>query len=405
MARGRKAETAKQAKNKSRDGAGTIAKRDDGRYTVMLSLGTGPDGQRQRRSTTCKTLEEAEAKLLQWKNEVQQKLDLTQRGMTMAALAETWYENCAARRLAPKTLRAYRQMKDLYIVPSLGTTKVTAASVRVLQGFIDARSRSGLSPTTVRHIKAALHGCFEIAVDWSVVGANPVKRVRTPKLEEREPTFLEPDQAKNLLRALPTERYGSFFAVMLGVGLRPGEVRGLRWRDVTLNPDSLTGRLTVSQQVQKLGKVYIVRQPKTKAGRRTITLPPFVVSALLRRREEQQVERDAAAKSGCPHPQEWCDLVFTGEDGLPACERYVVRKFHELEERIGNPHIRLYDLRHTCASILLHGGGAGGQGLPLKVVQELMGHTDPTVLLKVYAHCFASSKQEAADAMQQAIAS
>ena len=383
-------------KTKNVNGMGTITPRADGRFTVSLSAGRNANGKRLHPSTTCRTEAEAVAKLQEMRGAASAGLDFSRDGATVAELAKEWLDDCAARNLEAKTIRYYRQMVELYIVPSLGSVRVSRLDTKTLQQFFNKKGKTGLSACTVRHIRAASRNMLNLAVSWKMIGANPVTGTRPPKTEKKAATTMELDEARRLIAAVASERYGAFFAVMVGCGLRPGEGRGLRWKDVSLAADGRSGTITVNQQIQKVAGSYQITPPKTDAGTRTIPLAPFVVAALLRRREEQKAEREVAARYGIVFPKEWSHLVFTGEEGLPYSERYVVRKFHALQERIGNQPIRLYDLRHTCASILL------SQNVPIKVVQEVMGHADAATTLNLYGHLMKNSKDVAASAMHEA---
>ena len=384
---------------------GTIAQRADGRWAVALSLGTDPTtGKRVWKATVKKTKKEAQAQLKAWHAANDAGQNLMSDALTVAELMEKWIQTCEGLKRKPKTMRGYRQMVDLYIVPRLGKRKVAQVDPYTVQRFLDETGRTGsngqpISTQSVLHVRAALRAAFNFAVRWRVITRNPICDTVTPEQVEYQANILSPADARRVLDAIPSQgMYGGIFALMLGVGMRPSEVRGLRWQDVQLNADATGGTVTVSQQVQYVSGEYHVLMPKTKSGSRSVPLPDFVAVALVRRRSEQQIERQHAAEAGCVADERWSDLVFTGQEGLPYSERYAVRKFHDFLARLGVADIRLYELRHTCVSFLCT------LNVEMKVVSTVVGHADERTTRRFYQKVMDGSKVAAANAMGQMMA-
>jgi integrase len=172
------------------------------------------------------------------------------------------------------------------------------------------------------------------------------------------------------------------------VGLRKGELLGLRWSDLDLD----AGGLQVSVALQRVdGKPTLV-EPKTKTSQRAVTLPAIVVQALRAHRARQAADRLAA--------HEWGDmgLVFCTHQGRPLNDRNLSRDFYGLLDLAGLPRIRFHDLRHSCASLLLL------QGVPARVVMEVLGHSQIALTMNTYSHVMPALAQDAADRMNAVFA-
>jgi integrase len=161
----------------------------------------------------------------------------------------------------------------------------------------------------------------------------------------------------------------------------------VRWEDI----DFVRGLLRVSKQVQRIdGKLQLkeIKTARTKRSR-IVQLPPVLLDQLCAHRARQADERLCAGARW----QEW-DLVFPSTIGTPMDARNVLRRFQALVAKASLPHQRFHDLRHCCASLLL------AQGVPPRVVMEILGHSDIRLTMNTYAHVMPVLQQEAADLMQ-----
>lgn len=205
-----------------------------------------------------------------------------------------------------------------------------------------------------------------------------------PSVQRAEITPLTPEQAKQFLDIVQGDRLYALYVVALGLGLRKGEVLGLRWQDVDLE----RGALTVSSSLQRIdGQPHLVA-PKTERSRRTLELPAVVLQALREHRHRQREERIRFA-------DEWQEsgLVFTTHIGTALEGRNVTRHFHAALARAGLPRFRFYDMRHSAASFLL------AQGVDLKVIMGVLGHSQISLTANLYAHILPSLKKDIAARM------
>jgi integrase len=216
-----------------------------------------------------------------------------------------------------------------------------------------------------------------------LIGRDPLLGVRRPRSEARTMQVWTPEQSKAFLVATRNDRLYAAFALLLGRGLRRGEVAGLQWSNVDLEGGSL--RVATTRVLMEGGQA-VESGPKTKAGARTIDLDASLV-AILRQHRRRQIEDQLKAGEAW----QGSGYVFTNELGEPYYPGYFSDAWERRIAALGFPKIRLHDARHSCFSAMLK------DGTTVKVVQELAGHSSPTVTLDVYAHVLPGMAKEAGE--------
>lgn len=294
----------------------------------------------------------------------------------------------AASRVRPSTLHRYEEEISLHIVPALGRLRLDKLRPQHLSEFYRDRLRY-LSPGSVRRLHAVLRRALNVAVRWQLLVQNPALVVDPPSLP---PTSVQPwslEEAQRFLDTLTGTRTEARWILGLDLGMRQGEVLGLAWGDVDLAARTLTVRNALQRQPD--GALALV-PPKTARSRRVIPLPQSVVTSLQLHQERQRRER---AKGD----EKWhrSDLVFSTSTGSPVHPRNDYRAFVALMKRAGVRRIRVHDLRHTAASLLL------AQGVPARVVMEILGHSQIDITLNTYSHVTPPVAREAADRMGAAL--
>ena len=241
----------------------------------------------------------------------------------------------------------------------------------------------GLSPSTVLKFHRLIREALHHAVRWRLLAVNPADAVTPPRVERREMSVLSPAQAVALLVQARGTEFEAPITTALYSGLRLGELRGLRWRDLDLD----TGRLSVIQSLQKVpGGGVVARQPKTHRSRRSVSVPAALVGVLREHRHSQVEARLVAGDAW-----EDADLVFTDALGRPLSETRLRWAFWRLLREAGLPRIRLHDLRHTMATLMLAAGEHP------KVVSERLGHSTVSITLDTYSHVLPGLQAAAAE--------
>lgn len=219
----------------------------------------------------------------------------------------------------------------------------------------------------------------------------PASAVRAPAASAKEMHPLAAHEARRLLKAAQDDRLEALYVLAITIGMRRGEMLGLKWSDIDLENASVSIRRTLTRIDQ--GKRTALSDPKTKKSRRAIRLTPQAVQAL-REHLEQQV-REIETFGDLYNDQ---GLVFTTKSGtLINPSNLTQRSFANLLKNTGLPRVRFHDLRHTCATLLL------SKGVHPKFVQELLGHATIAITLDTYSHVMPSMGDHTARAMEDVL--
>jgi integrase len=373
---------------------GTIRRRPDGRWEARLNLGW-TNGKRVRKSFYGVTREEVAKRLAEFSTQRDHGLPVPHGRETVGAFLRTWVEQVRPS-VRPRTYETY----DLYIrkaLPAFDKLRLSDLRPDHIRALLVTKLKEGLSPRTVSHLRTILNTALTQAVNDKLLAWNPVTATKRPKgsTTNHKYVWFDRDQAKAFLIAARDSRYEAAFGVALALGLRLGEVLGLRQTDVDLD-----GRtIRIEQTIQRLrariaGKAgYHVGAPKTKLSRRLIVVPEVLIPMLRRHRARQAELRLAAGTA-------WHDsgLVFTGRNGGPLDARALRTEFAALIERAGVSKVRFQDLRHSAASLLL------AQGVSLRAVMELLGHSTITLTANTYGHVSKEMRADTAARMDSIIA-
>jgi integrase len=324
-------------------------------------------------------------------------------------LFQLWLTDSVSKK-RPKTAASYESEARRNLLPLLSKRKLSELRPAHVQALVNRLERQNLSPRSVRYNHAILRACIRWGWRMGLVGDRDLasrvefddRRVREDGKSEvarkRPIAVLSPKGAAALLQSLSDHDLHPLFAVAIALGLRPAEAIGLRWCDLALEPPHAT--LTVNQTAQRVrdnpngdkrkrSRIIFENAAKTEAGTgRVIAIPPPLLP-LLSVKRARVIERQLSRKT-------WADLdlVFPSLRGTALEERRVVKEFKSALDRAGLPvSIRLYDLRHTAASLLY------AQGVSPLHIAEILGHSDPGFTLRTYTHTWEELRHEAADKM------
>ena len=297
---------------------------------------------------------------------------------------DQWLETAAAPKIKAKTLRDYENLLNRHVRPALGErplAKITPLDVQALYKEILDR---GLSARTVRYTHAVLRSALQQAVKWRLLASNPAEAVELPKLSRKESRVLSADQVRGFLKAAKDDRLGALFALAVTAGPRPSEYLALRWPYL----DETRGTIRITRTLEWLvGGGWVFSDTKRPRSRRTIKLQTFVLQALKRHKLVQKKSKTDAGDRWTDN-----DLMFTTRSGGPLDERNLAQQdfVRILEAAKLSEDFRLYDLRHTAATLAL------AAGVPPKVVSEMLGHASAAFTLDVYSHVLPHMQDSAA---------
>jgi integrase len=356
-------------------GEGSVYQEPDGRWTGVISFGYTPDGKRRRKKVHGATKQEVLDKL--------RKLPGQQTGepckLTVGEILTRWLENTAREKVGPTTYLRYKQVIDHQIAPYVGGLSLAKLSALDVEDFYAEVKRQGVPPASRRQGALVLTNALRHAVRLKMIPSAPTAGVTKPKLPEREMRVLTDDEAKAFRAAARRSRHYALFALAVATGMRRGELLALHWNDVDFD----AGAVTIRRTLVMVGQQFILKEPKTKASRRTITVPAFALDAMHEHRKKM-VARGFADRA-----------VFCNcRGGFIRGYNLLRNSFQPILARAGLPRLRFHDLRHTHATALL------SKGHPLKAVSQRLGHSDVGITLRVYAHVLPNDDARLAGALQ-----
>lgn len=402
------------------NGEGTITKRSDGRYQAAAYV-YRPDGTRVRKFVYGKTREEVGQKLIELQEKTRQGIPAATSTMALGDYLTYWLAAVAPNRLKPATLNSYEGLTRLYIRPALGKKKLNRLSPSDVRLFLaqfkdgclcclrgvdaerpeDERSccavgkccRRRPSARTVQYIHAVLRSALQQAVREELIARNVARIVETPTVARQEVRPLDAPDTKALLKAAHGHRLYALWLLLVSTGLRRGEALGLTWSDI----DLAAGQLRVRRNLQRIKRELIFGTPKTTRSVRTVSLPKRCVTALTAHQDAQEQQRMIAGEKWKPLPHQPSGLVFTTPTGRPLDPRGLNRMLTILCRNAKIRRVRVHDLRHTCASLLL------AQGVDARTIMETLGHSTITMTLDTYAHVMNTTLRAAAERMDDAL--
>ena len=240
----------------------------------------------------------------------------------------------------------------------------------------------GLSARTVRYLHAVLSSALKQAVRWGMLARNPGEMINLPRQVRKEMQAFSPKEATAFLKAAAQDRWGVLFVFALATGMRPEEYLGLQWKDLDLEKGIVTVRRAIIWRAK--GGGWHFDETKTVRSRRSIPLPASTLRSL---KEHRRLQAEERLKAGAAYQQH--DPVFATSEGSPLMPRNLKRRHLRpiLKAAKLPTNFRLYDLRHSCATLLL----AAGENP--KVVSERLGHASITLTLDVYSHVLPTMQQ------------
>lgn len=374
---------------------GSIRKRGKHSWCIRIHLGRSPEGKRLTYQETHVGLRgEADTRL----NEL-----LIKHGAapiqkptktTVGDYLEQWLTSALPGKVSERTQRDYRWIVDHYLKEPLGyftLTRLTALDVQKV--WTEMQSR-GLSPRTIQYARSVLRRALGQAVRWHLLERNVASATDTPRLVRRRSLAFGVAGAAAFIKAAKQDDYAAMWLLALDSGMRPEEYFALTWLNVDLDRGVVTvtrvlSRRKKSKEGDPVLDTWYFAEPKTRGSVRSIHLAEQTVAALKKHKAAQARQRLAAKK----HWKD-LDLVFTDSRGGPLHSSNLhKRHFKDLVTAAKLPKgFRPYDLRHSCATILLE------KGVHPKIVQERLGHASINMTLDTYSHVTPTMQTAASDA-------
>ncbi len=367
---------------------GSVYKRKDGRWCAAVTTGYSPETGKPIRAYYYDTTRTGVvAKRDEALKTVKEGTYAKPTKLTVGEWLDVWLATYVAPSVRPKTWEGYESIIRVHLRPAIGHIELRDLQTNPVQRLLNQKLASGLSPRTVEMIHTTLKSALKQALTEGLVTRNVAEYAKKPKKDTKEIRVLTLAEMDALIAVALTDRLGPLYLVMMGTGLRIGEVLALEWSNVNLREGSLTvsHAFVHTKTPTNSKRQYILQPPKTESGKRLLPLPNDIVTILREWRTTQSAERVLVGTFYTDS-----DRVFTTSIGTPLGQRNVARKLTQLAAKASIPHVNLHALRHTYATRLLE------TSVHPKVVQELLGHTDISLTLNTYSHVMPEIKQAAA---------
>lgn len=343
----------------------------NGKWAAAISLGRGPDGKLKRKTVYGKTQREVREKLQALQAELLAGRLVNPERMTVGEYLDTWLKDVVVHTVRPTTHESYARYVRLHITPTLGKLQLSKLQPMHLQHLYSELLSAGKSKRTVQYLNAILHRALKHAVRQRLIISNPADAVDAPRPDRKEMKVFTSGQLEQLVKAMAGDRLAPLYYLAIATGCRRGELIALRWSDV----DWARPAISINRTAEEVSGGIIWTEPKTARSRRSVPLPAKAAALLKAHKARQAEEKLRLGKE-----YEDQGLVFARPDGRPLSPSHVSKHFTSILRKAGLPHIRLHDLRHTHATLLL------AAGIHPKIVSERLGHSTITLTFDTYCH-------------------
>ncbi|ABD09508.1 phage integrase [Frankia casuarinae] len=387
---------------------GSIYQRESDGMWVGAAYVLMPDGTQRRRPVYGKTADIVREKLTKMQAQSDQGIPAEATGWTMERFLTYWLSDIVTPACKPRTVQGYEVIVRNYLIPAIGKkrlNKLNGVDVRNLLKRVrgtclcclhgtDRRRpvkqrrccavgrccHQAPSARLVQQVHSVLRNVLGAAVREELVGRNVAKLAKVSGPTYKVHRGLSADQASHLLKAAAHDRLYALYVLALYLGLRRGEILGLRWEDIDFEDETLA----VRHSLQRVGGHLRVVAPKTRTSERTLPLLPLIAKVLREHQARQDAERETADVN-------WREtgFVFTTAIGTPIEPDNLRRSWLPLCGVLGLEGVRFHDIRHTCVTLLLNAG------VPPHVVREIAGHSAIDVTMEIYAHASLDDKRAA----------
>jgi integrase len=379
-------------------GSGTIRQRPDGRWEARITLERDPGtGKQRQKSFYGATQAEVRKKLQQAAVDIESGEYQEPSKLTVSAWLDIWLAEYTGN-IKDTTRRSYSDNIKLHIKPHIGAVPLQKLRADTIQELYNSLEKSGnkgakkdapagLSAKSVRNIHVVLHKALKQAIKLSYIKVNPTEACTLPRVEKKEMKIMQETEIPTFLKAVEGHRHGALYLVTLLSGMRRGEILGLTWSCVNFK----NGEILVNKQLQrervKDGKIRFVSLKNDK--QRSLTPAETVFNILKEHKRRQDEKREKVGSL-------WTetDLVFTNETGGMLDADAVYKAYKKLLSDNGLSDIRIHDLRHTAATLMLQSGD------DILTVKEALGHHSAAFTLDVYGHVTKKMKNDSANRME-----
>lgn len=357
-------------------------KKEGSSWYFVAELGTDPiTGKRRRKKQRgFKTKRDAEKALALLEADVYKGTYFEPSSIQLKEHVSDWFRS-KKNSISIQTAITYEAYLKNRVIPYIGHVQLAHLTPALLQNYVNDLKDEGLASSSIKKIYSIVKSALDFAVNMDLLPSNPITKLQLPKDSKKEMAVWEVPEIQAFQKAASLDRLYPAFYLAITTGMRRGEILGLRWRDVDLEKEMLYVRQTLSKD----GKQFL-SEAKTKTSIRSIKLSNDTV--VLLKKHKAVVAKE---KLWLGSEYEDNDLIISTSKGTPINPENLKRTFQRLIKEADVPAIRLHDLRHTHATMLLAGG------VNVKVISERLGHSNIKTTLDIYSHVLPSMQEEAAN--------
>ncbi len=370
---------------------GHVKQRSKGSWSIVIDVGKDPEtGKRKQHWHTVKgTKRDAQRELNEMLVSLEKGIYVKPNKIAVRELLLDWLDGYAAMNTTARTQESYEYIIRNHLIPALGHFTLNQLRPNHLESYYAKALNSGrldgkggLSARSVLYHHRIISETLRHAVKMGIIARNVAEFVDPPRPTRKQMNVLSPEEIGRFLDTARETDYYVFFSTLLCTGLRRGELLALRWRNLDLNE----AMLYVTETAFKLNNGdYVIKEPKTPHSRRAVSLPPSLAVLLKEYRSDQELLR---IQLGLTMSDD--DFVSIRPDGSPINPNAITLAFRRIMTKAKIQHIRVHDLRHTHASLMLKAG------VHPKIVSERLGHASVSITLDTYSHVLPGLQEEAA---------
>jgi integrase len=351
-------------------------------WQIQIYTGNGPDGKPRRYFETVRGRKgDAQKRLNELLVSMEKGVSVPVGRLTLAAHLHNWLDGYVRTNCSQRTAEGYQSIAEHHLIPALGHIQLKQLQPQAIQAYY-GKAVGELTPRTVAKHHRLLSQALKYAVRQGYLGRNPCELVDPPSWKGKTMRTLTPGEVGIFLETAEGNYFYPVFYTAISSGLRQAELLGLRWRDVNLEPDTLS--ISVNRVLYKRRGVCEFKEPKTAHSRRRVEMTPKLALYLASYKAERKAFYRELSKSLTLD-----DLVFPSIEGKPLDPCVLSHNFTRIAERAGLENVRFHDLRHTFASLMFL------RGAKPKVISEALGHASVAFTMDTYSHIIDGMQEEA----------
>ncbi len=390
---------------------GNIEKRGQNSWRFEVNNGYDENGNRKKERRTIHIKDEKllksprklrsylEKRLLEFEIEIEAGEYIRPEKTLFKEFVKEWEKKYARENLGGQTLQSYKSNLDNHILPVFGNKRLEQIKTMHIVNFLDGLQRKDgkkepMSSSTKKYIYRVMKNILDRAVEWKLIKENPVSSVKKPKEKKKEINVYTEEEVEELFRVAQNRslHWRVFVTLALAAGLRRGELLGLEWKHIDLEEGNLYVKQTI---VRGIDNKPLIKEPKTERSTRPISLSPSIITELKAYRLHWKKEKIATGEFWTEENHEYVFCNEKGEHFYPTTPTTWWRRFIESTDV---RFIRLHDLRHTSATLMINAG------IHAKIISERLGHSKMQFTMDTYGHALEIADKEAAQKIDHVFA-